>query len=491
MAYVDVVKRASASASAGAGANASGWSSAPTSSAHGTVASHKRRGAALACVARTRTHASLANFFFALDLTALFAPAPLASPAILVDAEMDMDPISVGWLDIGDLSVYRIPSLMTTGLATPPLDPAIRSNSRVVARRPSSRMPSTGWAWPLAESDDNTGGAYPAKNAAATATFSNAFSAAATACTDLTLAPAFEDGDVADLEHFAPNHDTEVPALAADRDGSATSTDDDDDEDEYEDEEQEKNGYAHYANNAPAVTDDEYDDDSSASESLAPTMEASESGVALQDVSSAGSPGPYLSGDDDDTGIDTQYAGVYHDNRKAPFVYRVCLGPAANIITAASAVEPYYYDDDATSNNFVYDAPVAGISIKQEDGAAAAMDQQPALVMNDKRRTARDGRTTSSKKTKRAQSAANKPPRAPGSRRRILTKEEMEARIERARVRQLKNRMAAKKCRERKQDHHKVLIVEVQRMRQENARLRMQAATAAADLAALRAKLQQ
>ena len=121
------------------------------------------------------------------------------------------------------------------------------------------------------------------------------------------------------------------------------------------------------------MTDDEYDDDSSASESLAPTMEASESGVALQDVSSAGSPGPYLSGDDDDTGIDTQYAGVYHDSRKAPFVYRVCLGPAANIIPAASAVEPYYYDDDATSNNFVYDAPVAGISIKQEDGAAAAL----------------------------------------------------------------------------------------------------------------------
>jgi hypothetical protein len=72
-------------------------------------------------------------------------------------------------------------------------------------------------------------------------------------------------------------------------------------------------------------------------------------------------------------------------------------------------------------------------------------------------------------------------------RRRPLTKEEWAARQERARVRQLKNRAAAKVCRLRKVDHYRDLAAALRVLRQENDGLRAQVARTAAEIAGLRA----
>ena len=170
-------------------------------------------------------------------------------------------------------------------------------------------------------------------------------------------------------------------------------------------------------------------------------------------------------------------------------------GPAA---VPSLAIDPWALGAGAADT----DAIVADMEDPSQSAASPSFGTLPGSPMSTARprmrKLALAPAPTSRKKRRKLAAAATAAAAAASAgaphrkkrRSRMLSPEELAARQERARCRQVKNRIAAKRCRQRKVDHFKVLKVEVGQIRYENSRLTAQVAAAAAELAALRSALQ-
>ena len=216
------------------------------------------------------------------------------------------------------------------------------------------------------------------------------------------------------------------------------------------------------------------------------------------DASSAGAPVPTLS----DADASSASGDLPSDDDQSQQHY--LAGSADPFLVGSADVD--FSSDDGSSFDSEYSSPAASDQVVADTTADAAVPvpvtrkATPAPSPAPRPRTAAGRSTTAaarngSNASSTSGSSTTARPKAGGAaaggqygrplrRGKVLTKEEYEARLERARIRQEKNRAAAKKCRLRKQEHYKELIVDVKVLRDENTHLRQTIAGLVAQLSA-------